>query len=119
MPGTGKTSTMVHAVKALLIRGSSILLASYTNSAVANLLIELKRRELSFYVLEETRLYTKKFEKVAFQLWVCAVAGTKCRRLDKFALHINSTTLTWTKDCPSGHGRSLARVGCSAVVKIP
>ncbi|ESQ43584.1 hypothetical protein EUTSA_v10015727mg [Eutrema salsugineum] len=44
MPGTGKTSTMVHAVKALLIRGSSILLASYTNSAVANLLIELKRR---------------------------------------------------------------------------
>ncbi|KAL0654368.1 hypothetical protein Bca4012_097059 [Brassica carinata] len=33
MPGTGKTSTMVHAVKALLIRGSSILLASYTNSA--------------------------------------------------------------------------------------
>lgn len=42
MPGTGKTSTMVHAVKALLIRGSSILLASYTNSAVDNLLIKLK-----------------------------------------------------------------------------
>ncbi|CAB4269344.1 unnamed protein product [Prunus armeniaca] len=34
MPGTGKTSTMVHAVKALLIRGASILLTSYTNSAV-------------------------------------------------------------------------------------
>ncbi|KAF5744240.1 DNA replication ATP-dependent helicase/nuclease DNA2 isoform X3 [Tripterygium wilfordii] len=42
MPGTGKTSTMVHAVKALLLRGSSILLTSYTNSAVDNLLIKLK-----------------------------------------------------------------------------
>lgn len=42
MPGTGKTSTMVHAVKALLIRGTSILLTAYTNSAVDNLLIKLK-----------------------------------------------------------------------------
>lgn len=42
MPGTGKTSTMVHAVKALLMRGVSILLTSYTNTAVDNLLIKLK-----------------------------------------------------------------------------
>lgn len=42
MPGTGKTSTMVHAVKALLIRGTSILLTAYTNSAVDNLLVKLK-----------------------------------------------------------------------------
>ncbi|KAL0464309.1 UNVERIFIED_CONTAM: DNA replication ATP-dependent helicase/nuclease JHS1 [Sesamum latifolium] len=42
MPGTGKTSTVVHAVKALLMRGASILLTSYTNSAVDNLLLKLK-----------------------------------------------------------------------------
>lgn len=42
MPGTGKTFTMVHAVKALLIRGASILITSYTNSAIDNLLIKLK-----------------------------------------------------------------------------
>ncbi|PIA50019.1 hypothetical protein AQUCO_01300626v1 [Aquilegia coerulea] len=48
MPGTGKTSTMVHAVKALLIRGSSILLTSYTNSAVDNLLIKLKLQGIDF-----------------------------------------------------------------------
>ncbi|CAK7349266.1 unnamed protein product [Dovyalis caffra] len=42
MPGTGKTSTLVHAVKAMLMRGASILLTSYTNSAVDNLLIKLK-----------------------------------------------------------------------------
>lgn len=48
MPGTGKTSTMVHAVKALLLRGASILLTSYTNSAVDNLLIKLKAQGVDF-----------------------------------------------------------------------
>ncbi|GLJ43384.1 hypothetical protein SUGI_0901420 [Cryptomeria japonica] len=48
MPGTGKTSTMVHAVKALLARGSSILLTSYTNSAVDNLLLKLKDQGIEF-----------------------------------------------------------------------
>lgn len=48
MPGTGKTSTMVHAVKALLMRGASILLTSYTNSAVDNLLIKLKAQGINF-----------------------------------------------------------------------
>ncbi|KAK6919881.1 DNA2/NAM7 helicase, helicase domain, partial [Dillenia turbinata] len=48
MPGTGKTSTMVHAVKALLIKGASILLTSYTNSAVDNLLIKLKAQGIDF-----------------------------------------------------------------------
>ncbi|TKY68642.1 DNA replication ATP-dependent helicase/nuclease DNA2 [Spatholobus suberectus] len=42
MPKTGKMSTLVHAMKALLIRGTSILLTAYTNSAVDNLLIKLK-----------------------------------------------------------------------------
>ncbi|XP_049368809.1 DNA replication ATP-dependent helicase/nuclease JHS1 [Solanum verrucosum] len=48
MPGTGKTSTMVYAVKALLMRGSSILLTSYTNSAVDNLLLKLKFQGIDF-----------------------------------------------------------------------
>ncbi|XP_065006281.1 DNA replication ATP-dependent helicase/nuclease JHS1-like isoform X1 [Musa acuminata AAA Group] len=48
MPGTGKTSTMVHAVKALLIRGASILLTSYTNSAIDTLLIKLKSQGIDF-----------------------------------------------------------------------
>lgn len=48
MPGTGKTSTMVHAVKALLMRGSSILLTSYTNLAIDTLLIKLKNEGIDF-----------------------------------------------------------------------
>jgi DNA replication ATP-dependent helicase Dna2 len=42
MPGTGKTYTMVHAVKSLLIRGESVLVTSYTNSAIDTLLMKLK-----------------------------------------------------------------------------
>ncbi|WOL06102.1 DNA replication ATP-dependent helicase/nuclease DNA2 [Canna indica] len=48
MPGTGKTSTMVHAVKALLMRGASILLTSYTNLAIDTLLIKLKYLGIDF-----------------------------------------------------------------------
>ncbi|CAN0842535.1 DNA replication ATP-dependent helicase/nuclease JHS1, partial [Linum grandiflorum] len=48
MPGTGKTSTVVHAVKAFLLRGSSVLLTSYTNSAIDNLLIKLKAQGIDF-----------------------------------------------------------------------
>lgn len=55
MPGTGKTSTMVHAVKALLMRGVSILLTSYTNSAVDNLLIKLKSQVTALHFLRTLR----------------------------------------------------------------
>ncbi|KAL6843952.1 hypothetical protein ACP4OV_026523 [Aristida adscensionis] len=48
MPGTGKTYTMVHAVKSLLIRGESILLTSYTNSAIDTLLMKLKSEGVDF-----------------------------------------------------------------------
>ncbi|KAF0892190.1 hypothetical protein E2562_014783, partial [Oryza meyeriana var. granulata] len=48
MPGTGKTYTMVHAVKSLLMRGESILLTSYTNSAIDNLLMKLKTEGVDF-----------------------------------------------------------------------
>eukprot|EP00955_Chlamydomonas_euryale_P116560 366426-Chlamydomonas_euryale.AAC.24 len=41
MPGTGKTTTIVHIIKALLAAGCSILITSYTNSAVDNILIKL------------------------------------------------------------------------------
>ncbi|KAJ7535699.1 hypothetical protein O6H91_12G043000 [Diphasiastrum complanatum] len=48
MPGTGKTSTIVHAVQALCARGASVLLASYTNSAVDNILLKLKLQKIDF-----------------------------------------------------------------------
>ncbi|KAL8392886.1 hypothetical protein RB595_002904 [Gaeumannomyces hyphopodioides] len=43
MPGTGKTTTIAHIIRALNRQGKSVLLASYTHSAVDNILLKLKR----------------------------------------------------------------------------
>ncbi|KAG6549576.1 hypothetical protein Mapa_008958 [Marchantia paleacea] len=48
MPGTGKTSTIVHTVVALMRRNLSVLLTSYTNSAVDNILLKLKTLGVDF-----------------------------------------------------------------------
>ena len=42
MPGTGKTSMIVEAVRALVARGRRVLVSSYTNSAVDNILLKLE-----------------------------------------------------------------------------
>jgi hypothetical protein len=41
LAGTGKTSTIVHTIKALVASGASVLVAAYTNSALDNILIKL------------------------------------------------------------------------------
>lgn len=42
MPGTGKTTTIAHIIRALVSQGKSILLTSYTHTAVDNILLKLK-----------------------------------------------------------------------------
>ena len=42
-PGTGKTSTIVALVEALRKQGVSVLITSYTHSAVDNILLKLKQ----------------------------------------------------------------------------
>ncbi|KAK3078639.1 hypothetical protein LTS18_007002, partial [Coniosporium uncinatum] len=49
MPGTGKTTTIAHIIRALVARGKTVLLASYTHTAVDNIL--LKIRNAGFDVL--------------------------------------------------------------------
>ena len=41
MPGTGKTTTIACLVRVLVVRGYSVLLTSFTNSAVDNVLLKL------------------------------------------------------------------------------
>jgi hypothetical protein len=48
MPGTGKSSMIVAAIQALVARGSSVLLTSYTNSAVDNVALKLVERGVPF-----------------------------------------------------------------------
>ena len=47
-PGTGKTSTIVTLVKILKLLGLSVLLTSYTHSAVDNILLKLKKDKVPF-----------------------------------------------------------------------
>ncbi|XP_078659491.1 DNA replication ATP-dependent helicase/nuclease DNA2-like [Branchiostoma floridae x Branchiostoma belcheri] len=48
MPGTGKTTSIVALVRILLACGNSVLLTSYTNSAVDNVLLKLSKYKLDF-----------------------------------------------------------------------
>ncbi|KAK4506536.1 hypothetical protein PRZ48_000268 [Zasmidium cellare] len=42
MPGTGKTTTIAHIIRALLDQGKSILLTSFTHTAVDNILLKIR-----------------------------------------------------------------------------
>ncbi|KKA30036.1 hypothetical protein TD95_001534 [Thielaviopsis punctulata] len=42
MPGTGKTTTIAHIIRALVAQKKSVLLTSYTHSAVDNILLKLQ-----------------------------------------------------------------------------
>jgi DNA replication ATP-dependent helicase Dna2 len=42
MPGTGKTTTIAHIIRALVAQGKTVLLASHTHTAVDNILLKLK-----------------------------------------------------------------------------
>lgn len=46
MPGTGKTTTIAHIIRALVSQGKSVLLTSYTHSAVDNILLKLKTDQM-------------------------------------------------------------------------
>ncbi|KAK7743988.1 DNA replication endonuclease-helicase Dna2 [Diatrype stigma] len=46
MPGTGKTTTIAHIIRALVCQGKSVLLTSYTHSAVDNILLKLKNDQI-------------------------------------------------------------------------
>lgn len=43
MPGTGKTTTIAHIIRALVSKGKSVLLTSYTHTAVDNILLKTKK----------------------------------------------------------------------------
>ncbi|KAK6531374.1 Tripartite DNA replication factor [Arthrobotrys megalospora] len=42
MPGTGKTTTIAHIIRALVHQGKTVLLTSYTHTAVDNILLKIK-----------------------------------------------------------------------------
>jgi len=55
MPGTGKTTTIALAVKALVAAGKSVLVTAYTNSAVDNIMRKLLQLGVDFVRLRKAR----------------------------------------------------------------
>lgn len=54
MPGTGKTTTIAHIIRALVTNGKSVLLTSYTHTAVDNILLKIKRDRIGVLRLGTT-----------------------------------------------------------------
>ncbi|KAI9713946.1 MAG: Tripartite DNA replication factor [Bogoriella megaspora] len=46
MPGTGKTTTIAHIIRALVAKGKSVLLTSYTHTAVDNILLKIRNDQI-------------------------------------------------------------------------
>ena len=51
MPGTGKTTTIAHIIRALTMQGKSILLTSYTHTAVDNILLKVRKYNIGVFRL--------------------------------------------------------------------
>lgn len=51
MPGTGKTTTIAHIIRALVAQGKSVLLTSYTHTAVDNILLKLRNDKFGIFRL--------------------------------------------------------------------
>ena len=51
MPGTGKTTTIAHIIRALTAQGKSVLLTSYTHTAVDNILLKIRKHNIGVFRL--------------------------------------------------------------------
>lgn len=51
MPGTGKTTTIAHLIRALTAQGKSVLLTSYTHTAVDNILLKIRYDNIGVFRL--------------------------------------------------------------------
>lgn len=51
MPGTGKTTTIAHIIRVIVAQGKSVLLTSYTHTAVDNILLKLRNDGIGIFRL--------------------------------------------------------------------
>lgn len=89
MPGTGKTTLIAELIKVLAAANKSILLASYTHSAVDNILLKLRDTKIKIARLgvkhrihPETQVYRPKYDAL--------------RTYDDYMKEIESTTVVAT-----------------------
>ncbi|KAG0308743.1 Tripartite DNA replication factor [Dissophora globulifera] len=92
MPGTGKTTTIAHIIHTLVAHGKSVLLSSYTHSAVDNVLLKLHadlnivrlgnkdkvHRDIQALVPDFTKPPMNTVEAIHNFYAKCQVVGTTC-----------------------------------------
>jgi len=49
MPGTGKTTTITALIEILIKNNKKVLISSYTNTAVDNILLKLQDKNIDFF----------------------------------------------------------------------
>jgi DNA replication ATP-dependent helicase Dna2 len=69
MPGTGKSTAIVFLVRALVALGRSVLLSSYTHSAVDNLLVKLKAAGVRFLRLGRESALEAELAEFSIAAW--------------------------------------------------
>ncbi|KAG7440565.1 Dna2-domain-containing protein [Guyanagaster necrorhizus] len=98
MPGTGKTTIVAAIIKTVVAMGKTVLLTSYTHSAVDNILLKLKDVEFGILRLGNTdkvhpdirpmTLSSKRapttVEQLEFQIMTPPVVATTCLSIDKY-----------------------------------
>ncbi|KAK0235314.1 AAA domain-containing protein [Armillaria nabsnona] len=98
MPGTGKTTIVASIIKTVVAMGKTVLLTSYTHSAVDNILLKLKDADFSILRLGNTdkvhpeirsmTLSSKRepttVEQLEFQIMTPPVVATTCLSIDKY-----------------------------------
>lgn len=103
MPGTGKTTLIASVINYLVQQGKSILLASYTHSAVDNILLKVKkydidilrighpsrvRRDIQQYVPKEENINS--FEDYQSFYLRPSVVGVTCLGINDYAFNIRT-----------------------------
>ncbi|KAK0199920.1 DNA replication factor Dna2-domain-containing protein [Desarmillaria ectypa] len=98
MPGTGKTTVVASIIKTVVAMGKTVLLTSYTHSAVDNILLKLKDVDFGILRLGNTdkvhpeirsmTLSSKRepttIEQLEFQIITPPVVATTCLSIDKY-----------------------------------
>ncbi|KAK0473383.1 DNA replication factor Dna2-domain-containing protein [Armillaria novae-zelandiae] len=98
MPGTGKTTIIAAIIKTVVAMGKTVLLTSYTHSAVDNILLKLKDADFDILRLGNTdkvhpeiramTLSSKRepttVEQLEFQIMTPPVVATTCLSIDKY-----------------------------------
>uniref|UniRef100_A0A8C5Z978 DNA replication ATP-dependent helicase/nuclease n=1 Tax=Marmota marmota marmota TaxID=9994 RepID=A0A8C5Z978_MARMA len=82
MPGTGKTTTICTLVRILYACGFSVLLTSFTHSAVDNILLKLAKFQIGFLRLGQTQKVHPDIQKFTEEE-ICRSKSIKCLALLK------------------------------------